>query len=307
MCKLLGIFDIENRNNAEAFMAAALPAMTEHDRDGLGIMRLGENGVHIKRWVGVPTRFTEAAFSPKLALYRDALSPRFNEAGTPSENVEFIGVHSRLATCGISLQNTHPFYLEGTALMHNGVIPNPGRYRQMVSSCDSEALLSQYLDKGVKDRPEVLGEALSGLGGSFACLVANNNGVVDIWRDNKSTLVMAEVAGVGTVVCTTVGIIYDACKKTKKKVLDWEIVAPYSHIRWASHGEIKEMRVLDVQGYQHTPSSDKVDEIFIPDGKGHLVPLKDIEKMDDEDWQKTFEQANGVDDKDTPYQGFEGH
>ena len=231
MCKLLAIVEIENPDKAELFVKKAIPIVTKTDNHGLGIMRLGENGVHIQRWLEPPAVVSKRK-SAVLMRYEKVLKHQSNETGTRSRELYAIAVHGRFATCAKSLQNTHPFYKDGTALMHNGIISNAEKFTRTLSTCDSEALLSQYIEHGVKETNLRLTEALTGVQGYYAAIVFNDNGVIDIWRDDHATLFLAHVRGVGVVIATTKEIILGAAKKVGASVAGIDEVLPYSTMRW---------------------------------------------------------------------------
>lgn len=231
MCKLLGVVEIENEVNAEKFVKAAIPFVTKTDNHGLGIMRLGENGVHIRRWLEPPS-VVRTKKSSVLLRYEKALKHQENEAGKRSKRTYAIGVHGRYATCARSLANTHPFYRDGTALMHNGIISNASQFEQLVSTCDSEALLTQYLSNDVHKKQANLTAALADVRGYYAAIVFNNDGVIDIWRDETATLFMAHVRNVGVVFATTAEIIISAARRHKFYVTGIDEILPYTAIRW---------------------------------------------------------------------------
>lgn len=231
MCKLFSIVEIENQKNAELFTKAAVPNVIKTDNHGLGIMRLGENGVHLQRWLEPPV-IVRRKKSTKLLKYEKALLHQQDESGTRSRNLFAIAVHGRFATCARSLENTHPFYREGAALMHNGIISNASQYPHPLSTCDSEALLSQYLEHDVRKNPANLTAALDGVGGYYAAIVFNDNGVVDIWRDETATLHMAHVRDVGVVIATTAEIIVTTARKCKAYITGIDEVLPNVAIRW---------------------------------------------------------------------------
>lgn len=233
MCKLYAVVEIENQNNAEFFTKKAIPYITETDNHGLGIMRLGEKGVHIQRWLEPPT-VVRRKESPALVKYYDALRHQQNEAGNKSKELYAIAVHGRFATCARTLQNVHPFYKDGTALMHNGIIPNAEKFERTLSTCDSEALLSQYIKHNVKKNPHNLTAALEGVSGYYAAVVFNDNGNIDIWRDDTATLFMAHVKGVGVVIATTKEIITKTARKCKAFITGIDEILPYATIRWTS-------------------------------------------------------------------------
>jgi hypothetical protein len=99
--------------------------------------------------------------------------------------------------------------------MHNGVISNHHEFDKPLSTCDSEALLTRYIDAGAKRHPKFLTDALKPIRGYFAAIVFNNEGTIDIWRDDRATLFMAHVKGVGVVIATTAEIILNTARECK--------------------------------------------------------------------------------------------
>lgn len=234
MCKLFAIVEIENQKNAEHFAKKAVPIVTETDNHGLGIMRLGERGVHIQRWLE-PPKIVRRKESKALEKYYEALRHQKNEAGNKSEHLHAIAIHGRFATCARTLANVHPFYKDGTALMHNGIISNHEKFEKTLSTCDSEALLSQYIKHNVKKNPLNLTSMLDGVGGYYAAIVFNDNGNIDIFRDEAATLFMAHVKGVGVVIATTEEIIVKTAKRCKAFITGMDEILPGVAIRWV-HG-----------------------------------------------------------------------
>ena len=130
------------------------------------------------------------------------------------------------------MQNVHPFYKDGTALMHNGIISNAVEFERTLSTCDSEALLSQYIKTNVKKNPLNLTTALENVSGYYGAIVFNDNGVVDIWRDDTATLFMAHIKGVGVVIATTQEIITKTARKCKAYITGIDELLPFVDIRW---------------------------------------------------------------------------
>jgi len=231
MCKLLGIVEIGNQKDAELFARAAIPIVTKSDNHGLGIMRLGERGVYVQRWLN-PETATRRMEDPIMAKYNAAVTRQHNSAGVPSKRLDALAIHGRFATCERTLANVHPFVREGTALMHNGVINNSYAYETVVSTCDSEALLTQYLKHGVWQANGNLSDALHGVEGYQAAIVFNDTGVIDIWRDAMATLYIARVKHVGVVLATTPAIIQTTAKRCGLRVSGLDEIMPMTHIRW---------------------------------------------------------------------------
>lgn len=297
MCKLMAILEIENRVAAESFGRKAVRYMTENDNDGLGIMRLGENGTHIQRWVEVPMIPSQRT---TLDRFRNVLERNENQEGRRSHDLYALAIHSRLATCGVNIENTHPFYRNNTALMHNGVIRNHQEFPKYLSSCDSEALLTQYIDGNVRRHPKLLTDALRDIQGYFACIVFNDNGVIDIWRDDSATLYMAHVRGVGVVVCTTQEIIMQTARIAKVKVTAINRIKPYSIIRWIKGKNPMLKRFT----HEDIPRS-------IPSYQGNLFPsTPDVEMVGERGtiWQENADSINELADdyQMAKLRGFKG-
>ncbi len=234
MCKLFAVLEIEDKKNAEIFVSAAVPLITKTDDDGLGIMRLGERGIHIQRWLEASTAGGRQRETEKFAQYSDAVKHQKNESGRRSKNLYAIAVHGRMATCDVNLANTHPFYRSQTALMHNGVITNASSFDRPLSTCDSEAILTRYIETSVELDPTRLTEAVQGLFGYYAAIVFTDAGTVDIWRDNTATLFIAHVRGVGIVLATTAELITQAAKRTKARIMAMDEMLPFTAIRWTN-------------------------------------------------------------------------
>lgn len=233
MCKLFAIVEIENQKNAEMFAKKAVPIITASDNHGLGIMRLGEKGVHVQRWLEPPTVYRQKQ-SKALDKYYEALKHQQNEAGNKSRRLDAIAIHGRFATCARTMENVHPFYKDGAALMHNGIINNAETFERTLSTCDSEALLSQYLKHSVKENPLNLTTALDGVAGYYAAIVFNDNGNIDIWRDDTATLYIAHVKHVGVVISTTQEIIVKTARRCKAYISGIDEILSGVSIRWTN-------------------------------------------------------------------------
>lgn len=72
-------------------------------------------------------------------------------------------LHGRRATCGVSLDNTHPMLDHGAAaLIHNGVVRSE-RFHNLTTSCDSELLLRAVDQEGIRGLADVSGYYAFGL------------------------------------------------------------------------------------------------------------------------------------------------
>jgi glucosamine 6-phosphate synthetase-like amidotransferase/phosphosugar isomerase protein len=116
-----------------------------------------------------------------------------------------------MATCGKGIENTHPFVQGETALIHNGVINNAHMLKNVTSTCDSETILNEYIDRDVAGNPDSIQGVADALRGYYACGVvtkANGRQVVDIFKDARANLVVGYVKALGAYVyCTTEEIL----------------------------------------------------------------------------------------------------
>jgi hypothetical protein len=213
MCKLAIIPYIPAGKEQLAFeLAQALtPYLTSHDNDGFGYMALGTNGLFGERWLNVDSAWAERTDS-KLSKYSPILKgdgSEYNTFGTHTPRVFGIALHARMATCGVSMANVHPFVsLDGNAgIVHNGVITNSRDYTLKLSTCDSEAILQQYELRNVADTFDKLHDAITGLEGWYAVAAyskdSKGNWYLDIFKESRSRLYAVWVDDLDTTVFVT--------------------------------------------------------------------------------------------------------
>lgn len=234
MCKLLAIVDIENEDLAIEFSEASIKPMISRDNDGLGLVMMGDQGLGVERWLK-PDEFPETGEVPEgLNKFKSLISVGYNTAGTISQkSIYALGVHSRMATSPKCLENVHPFVREGLALIHNGIISNHSKFQKEVSSCDSEALLSLYIDKNVKDNLGNVQQLCDEAIGSYAFMVFNpKEKSLTVVKDDKASLYLAHVPTVGIVFCTTEEIIKASCGKLKIKQPEIFTFPSLTAMRW---------------------------------------------------------------------------
>jgi hypothetical protein len=230
MCKLAIIPGIKPKHAKTAWrLARALTKpMTQNDRDGFGFMATGKSGIFGARWLDVKAALTDPS-KPALtqsAKYQSVLTPDGGDANSfgTYETPTCIALHSRMATSALGITNTHPFVSPDghTALIHNGVISNPTSFLKS-TTCDSEAILTRYLDVDVGRTFTKLQDALTPLEGFYAVAVMHAKPgrpkVLDIFKDDQSQLYCVELPALDTVIfVTSVKHIKKACKSLKMRV-----------------------------------------------------------------------------------------
>jgi predicted glutamine amidotransferase len=213
MCKLFIVTGIKPGKEARAFetVMAAMKPMTARDKDGFGYAAFSPgSGIWGERWLNPADGFrVRQPVSKALQAYRDELGDAldtpasYNTFGrSGAEPVRTIAAHARMATCDVTLENVHPFFdaKTETALIHNGIISNHHEYDRERSSCDSEAILTNYLETALYNNPANLQQFVDGLEGSFACAILSNDGeryIVDIFKNSQTTLYGTKAHGLG--------------------------------------------------------------------------------------------------------------
>lgn len=208
-------------------MLEMAPIMSERDQDGLGYMALTSKGMYGERWFDPKDAFKDRSGwvniqenNSKLFEGEIESTPFYlpfkqnNEAAT--EPKQAVIMHTRWATCEKAMKNVHPFYRDGVALIHNGVISNVNQLKQLTSTCDSEGILNSYVDNSVSTIPDNISKVGNFLKGSYTCGVltrdANGVGVLDLFRSspNLSTCFIPELDAI--VFVTAEHMLSQACR-----------------------------------------------------------------------------------------------
>lgn len=239
MCKLMMICGIPSRKSAAAakFIRNSVPFMTENDDHGLGYAALGSEGIFGERWLNVESAFKNRH---RFSKSQQALNSFFeNAVGHNYENYTRFGkgnlnkastilFHTRYATNSKTMRNTHPFVIDDTALIHNGVILNDddimSLHENKISTCDSEAILQEYISNNVNHDPESIQEVADLLEGWYACGVLskdfNDKYIVDIFKCERSNLMVGIVPELEAFVfCTELEILEKTAKASKMNVI----------------------------------------------------------------------------------------
>lgn len=232
MCKILVIAGLSAQHQAAAqkFILAAKPSMSKFDKDGFGYAAtsIHDGSLFGERWMNPSKALIERSpFTQKERELLDILGPavdveqNYNSFGDITQPFSAIMVHTRMATCGVNLENTHPFVRDDTALIHNGVISNPHIFHR-TSSCDSEAILDSYLYQGVDKKSDSIQDMANSLEGYYACGVMardrEERRIVDIFKSDAANLFVAWVGKLNAwVYCTSGDIIKEAADKLRWK------------------------------------------------------------------------------------------
>lgn len=126
------------------------------ERDGFGAMWVSRSGK--LAWVKSSSPAIQGHHDAKWAdVFWDSLN-----ADEPSDG-GWLMMHGRTATCGVSVENTHPMLHNASAgLIHNGVVDSD-RFQNVSTTCDSELLLHAWMSEGHKGLASVSGYFAFGL------------------------------------------------------------------------------------------------------------------------------------------------
>ena len=230
MCKVMVMFGIQNGLKAKQFMFASKADMTKSDNHGLGYAAIdGEGNMFSERFFDVSKAFLKPL--TELAKYQGVIkesvptvldATEYSSTGNINfENVKSIIYHTRWATCARTFQNVHPFIIDDTALIHNGVINNSHKLTNVISTCDSETILNEYLKNDVANDSSKIQQTTDALEGYWgvATLGKQSDGrrILDVFKYN-APLFIAQVEEIGGfVICTSEDIIKNTCEKLKWK------------------------------------------------------------------------------------------
>jgi glucosamine 6-phosphate synthetase-like amidotransferase/phosphosugar isomerase protein len=217
MCKLLMMTGIKDVNNALKFINMIKPRMSKVDSHGIGYVAIDNNNkMFSEKWTNNDLFLSGddksqqdneliRKFGKDFVISNNEEYKKYGKINLP--NMKTFMLHTRYATCSKNIQNTHPFIINSTGLIHNGVISNSNELVNKISTCDSEVILNEYLSNNVKLNLIKLQEVVDVLEGSYAVGVAtkiDNRYVVDIFKNTRSNLYVTHVNEIGSdVFCTS--------------------------------------------------------------------------------------------------------
>lgn len=239
MCKIMIMPNVKKDKEKLAWMFSRTitPLLSENDSDGLGYAAINSNGhVFGENWLNNKHAFNtreklsdSGKYIQKMLKDSVIYESNYGKYGSISKknlmDVKAIMIHARKATCDKTFDNVHPFYRDGTAMIHNGMIKNADidLPEQMVTStCDSEVILHEYLDRNVDQNPDYIQDVIDQLVGYYAVGVMTKNPknepILDVFKHDDAMLFVTYVSELETIVyCTSKYILEKALKS-----LMWE-------------------------------------------------------------------------------------
>lgn len=233
MCKIAIIagLDPKNKENNWEFVQELGALMSKGNSDGLGYTAVDIEGkIFGEHWL-----FNHEAFDIRnnmnkiieryQGFLKGSAEPKYKSFGSITDEITAITLHTRMATGKIALENVHPFVdmEQDTSVIHNGVISNWEITDNIRSTCDSERILNQYLDKDVMKKPSMFQRMIDELTGYFACGIISRDDegtrIIDVFR-TRANLGAVFVKELNALVITTdVSLVYKVAKDFNFKIL----------------------------------------------------------------------------------------
>lgn len=215
MCKLMIIPHVpkDKQEKAWELAIAITPYLTEKDQDGFGYMALGSKGLFGQRWLNTELAWTDTKMHKSIeAMLGGAVQDTSSDQadfGKQGEHLHSLSLHSRMATCGLGIENTHPFVNKdlSVGVVHNGVLHNPQDFGPRSSTCDSEAFLNIYQEDDVQASLNGIADFSQFLSGWYAvsALFKDKSGkwFLDVFKESRANLHAAYIKEIGAVVLVT--------------------------------------------------------------------------------------------------------
>lgn len=218
MCKILVIPEVkaETVKDAWKFIEKITPKLSSYNNDGLGYAAFDSQfELFAEKWLKNWQAYNRGMWSDEDIYLVDILGydnvkeePQYESYGTiKRDDIRSIVLHARKATCGVSLENVHPFIKHDTALIHNGMVYNHADLKKEMSTCDSETILQEYIDYNVSEDPEQIHGVIESIKAYFACAVLTKddkgNPVLDIFKSPGADLHCTYVSELKTIVFST--------------------------------------------------------------------------------------------------------
>lgn len=260
MCKLAIISGITSETKDKAWefikqMSIEMSAPNCPEDDGFGYAAIDNEGkLFGERWLKNKDAFVHRNpygndIDTEIVKKFKILSKEkvYNNFGILSNDIRSITLHSRMATSGKGMRNTHPFIKKSTSLIHNGVIHNHDKLHKEMSSCDSEVILHEYLRNNIANKPEKFQKVANKLEGYYALGIFSktDNGeiILDIIKDNNAKLNAYFIKELNTIVYATPKYTTSPVEETCKK-LGFTIISIY---------EVKENKLMRINALTGEP------------------------------------------------------
>jgi hypothetical protein len=212
MCKLIAISRVSTKSSkqASALVKRSAELLGASQKDGFGYSIKHQNGQFTERYLSADSVAGMGTLKESFDLIKGSIRTKllegidFDSNGEKPAKGKIVGsliAHGRTATCGKSIENTHPFtgFNEHGkwTIAHNGIVEWSGVKLPLHTTCDSEHLLNCFLhlngEQSFKD----------GISGYAAVIGFDQLGQMFVLRDNKAPLYMSYIVDLDSyVICT---------------------------------------------------------------------------------------------------------
>lgn len=243
MCKIAVIPGLSDETTPKAweFIKKLGKEMAGYsDDDGFGYAAIDAEGKMFgERWFNPKEAFSNREEKNKISeanikKFKGMLKgkqPVYNYFGEVHENsLRCAMLHARNATSEKIFKNTHPFVIDGTALIHNGIIRNDAELEKKVSTCDSEVILTEYIKQDVANDIKAIQTVAHKLDGYYAvglmAKTAEGQMIIDVFKDRGAKLRAYFIKELNTVVFATPGAtenygpIHTVCRDMHLTIMD---------------------------------------------------------------------------------------
>lgn len=209
MCKILSVIGINNVpvKRLSEFLRVASTVLSTDDKDGFGYAAVNSSGLFGERWLNNRDAFRVRDNTDYIArIMREllgtvSLPSTYNAFGNTEgfSTATSMLLHARKSTNTVNIENTHPFVIGESALIHNGVV-SAASVKNELSTCDSELIAQLYAKHGVGSVPDNIHSVAQDLSGWYACAVLSKTDsgyIVDIFKDAKADLNYAQIPELG--------------------------------------------------------------------------------------------------------------
>ena len=200
----------KNSKQASALVLKMAFLLGASQKDGFGYSIKHQNGQYTERYLSADSVAGMGTLKESVDMLKSNIRTKLTEGidfdvnGVKPRKGAINGsiiAHGRTATCGKSIENTHPFTGSGEqgdyTIAHNGVVEWTGATLPLNTTCDSEHLLNCFThlngEQSFKD----------GIAGYAAVIGFNPLGELFVLRDNRAPLYMSYIVELDSyVICT---------------------------------------------------------------------------------------------------------
>jgi len=212
MCKLIAISRVSTKNSKQASLLVKRSSelLGASQKDGFGFSIKHQNGQYTERYLSADYVAGLGTLKESVDMLKSNIRTKliegidFDTDGVKPKKGAINGcfiAHGRTATCGKTIENTHPFtgmnQHGNWTIAHNGIVEWSGVKLPLNTTCDSEHLLNCFLhldgEQSFKD----------GISGYAAVIGIDPLGNMFVLRDNKAPLFMSYIVELDSyVICT---------------------------------------------------------------------------------------------------------